>query len=146
MRWKYRKPAVIPSRTQDNSGLSCQCSATSWATTAGQPPAPTILHMYCKSGTQCLSCTLGSHSVGAVTTPLEIDRKILSGKHPGIQYRYLLCHWLFCHKVDMTMVSIMGISWKQTLPLWHPCSHLYYWPWRKLTMYSWTQTALWFMS
>ena len=26
-----------------------------WATTAGQPPALTILYMYCTGGTECLS-------------------------------------------------------------------------------------------
>ena len=36
-----------------------------WATTAGQPPALTILYMYCTSGTECLSRTSGSHSVCA---------------------------------------------------------------------------------
>ena len=34
--------------------------------------------MHCTSGTECLSRTLGSHSVCAVRTPLEVDWKILS--------------------------------------------------------------------
>jgi len=36
--------------------------------------------MYCTGGTECLSCTPGSHSVCAVRTPLGVDWKILSVK------------------------------------------------------------------
>ena len=49
-----------------------------WATTAGQPPALTILYMYCTSGTECLSHTPGSHPACAIRTLLGVDRKILS--------------------------------------------------------------------
>ena len=34
-----------------------------WAMTARQPPTLTILYMYCKGGTECLSNMPGSHSV-----------------------------------------------------------------------------------
>ena len=47
-----------------------------WATSAEQPPTPTILYMYCTGGTQCLSHTPGSHSVCAIKTPLGVDQKI----------------------------------------------------------------------
>ena len=52
-----------------------------WAMTAGQPPAITILYMYCTGGTECLSHTPSNHSVCTVctiTTLLGINRKILS--------------------------------------------------------------------
>ena len=32
-----------------------------WATIAGELPTPTILHMYCTGGIECLSCTPGRH-------------------------------------------------------------------------------------
>ena len=41
-RGKWKRSAAAASRTQDTSGLSRQCS-----TTAEQPPALTILYMYC---------------------------------------------------------------------------------------------------
>ena len=49
-----------------------------WATATRQPPTLTILYMYCAGGTECLSCTPGSHSVCAVRSPLGVDRQILS--------------------------------------------------------------------
>ena len=45
-----------------------------WATIAGQPPALTILYIYCTGSTEGLSRTPGSHSVCAIRTP--------SGKNP----------------------------------------------------------------
>ena len=51
-----------------------------WATTARRPLTLTTLYIckYCTGGTECLSCTPGSHSVCAVRTPLGVNRKILS--------------------------------------------------------------------
>ena len=37
----------------------------------------TILYMYCTGGTECLSCTPGSHSVFVIRTPLRVDQKFL---------------------------------------------------------------------
>ena len=64
---KMKRPAVIRSWTQDTSGLSCQC----FATTARQLTTLKIFYMYCTGGTECLSHTPGSHSVCAVRTQLE---------------------------------------------------------------------------
>ena len=50
-----KRLAVGKSQTQDTSVL-CHC-----ATTARQPPTPTILYMYCTDGTECLSHTPGRH-------------------------------------------------------------------------------------
>ena len=46
------RSAAAMGRTQDTHGLSCQCSAT-------EPPQS--VYMYCTGGTECLSCTPGSH-------------------------------------------------------------------------------------
>ena len=43
------------------------------AMTARQPSTLTILYTCCTGGTECLSCTPGSHSVCAVRTLLEVD-------------------------------------------------------------------------
>ena len=75
-RGKWKRPAATGSWTQDTwlePPVLCH-----WATATGQPPALTILYMYCTGGTECLSRTPGSHSVCAIRTPLEVDRKILS--------------------------------------------------------------------
>ena len=73
-----------------------------WAMTTGQPPALTILYMYCIGGTEYLSRTPGSHSVCAVRTPVGVNRKILSiRKEPMVSGLFSLnalnigtaCHW-----------------------------------------------------
>ena len=73
---KAKRPAVAGSRTQDTSGLSCQCSATEPQQLDDHQPL--ILYMYCKGGTECLSRTPGNHSLCAIRTLLGVDRKILS--------------------------------------------------------------------
>ena len=53
-----------------------------WATTAGQPPTLTILYMHCTGGTECLSRTRGSHSVGLWGRPEILSNRkelMLSG-------------------------------------------------------------------
>ena len=44
---KWMTYTVTGSQTQDMSGLSCH-----WTTTAGQPPIPKILYMFCTGGTE----------------------------------------------------------------------------------------------
>ena len=46
--------------------------------TIRQPPSLTILYVYCTGGTECLSHTLGNHSVCAIKTRLEEDQKYAS--------------------------------------------------------------------
>ena len=46
--------------------------------TIRQPPSLTILYVYCTGGTECLSHTLGNHSVCAIKTRLEEDQKYVS--------------------------------------------------------------------
>ena len=49
---KIEESEKTGSHRESNPGHFCHL-----ATTAGQPPAPTILYMYCISGTECLSLT-----------------------------------------------------------------------------------------
>ena len=96
-----KRPAVAGSQTQDTSGLNRQCSAT----TAGQPPTPTILYIYCTSGTKCLSRTPGSHSACAVRTLLGVDWKALSiRKEPMLSsFSHSKCseHLASCWNLDV---------------------------------------------
>ena len=69
---KIEESEKTGSHWESNPGHFCHL-----ATTPGQPPAPTILYMYCISGTECLSLTPGSHSVCAIRILLEVDWKIL---------------------------------------------------------------------
>ena len=73
-KWKSRQSLGIKLRTP----LAWATSALPLSHDSWQPPTLTILYMYCTGGTECLSCTPGSHSACAIRTLLGFDRKILS--------------------------------------------------------------------
>ena len=76
-RGKWKRPTAARSQTQDTSGLSYQCSATELRQPDNHQLTLKILYTYCTGGTECLSCTPGSHSACAVRTPLGVDWKVL---------------------------------------------------------------------
>ena len=86
-----------------------------WALTTRQPPAPTIFYMYCKSGTECLSCTPSSHSEHAILTLSGIDQKIVSiREEPHAEWfshskylELLACHEQVQHEVGF----LQKIQW-----------------------------------
>ena len=69
-----------------------------WATTTGQPPALTILYMYCTGGTECLRHIPGSLSVCVVRTLLGVDQKILSRTH---------AEWFTHFRVEVSLVRLL---------------------------------------
>ena len=136
---EVKRPAVAGNLTQDT--WLVQPVLCHWATTTGQPPAPTILYMYCIGGIEMPLSHTRQPLLSELRTLLRIDQKILSIRREFSSKFWWLTtcavhiedcwgwwlsgchssvaeHWL--HKPGVVLGLIAGDCWPFHFPLFLP--------------------------